>query len=200
MDAFVNLPISLLICMVFAFVANGADIGEPCQVARSGAQGVCQVINSCKPVIDEIVNQGLFPAQCGFRGRDQIVCCPVPVTVTPRPTTPPPTRISQRSELTMATVATWLPMSTMTSIIIERLLWKSATNIKWIYVIFSSSFDVCVFSSFFFFSFAVVVDDALTLSPSIVVCVVMVVVRMRALMKNVYSMKMQNMKHIGAVV
>lgn len=97
MNAFA-IPISLMICMVFALGANGADIGDLCQVARSGAQGVCQLINSCQPAIDEIVNHGLFPAQCGFRGRDQIVCCPVPLTTTST-TTLAPTRISQRSEL-----------------------------------------------------------------------------------------------------
>lgn len=97
MNAFA-IPISLMICMVFALGANGAD-GDLCQVARSGAQGVCQLINSCQPAIDEIVNHGLFPAQCGFRGRDQIVCCPVPVTTTTARPTPRPTRISQRSEL-----------------------------------------------------------------------------------------------------
>lgn len=95
MDAFVIL-ISVMICMALA-LANGADVGEKCQVARSGAQGVCQVINSCQPVIDEIVNHGLFPTQCGFRGRDQIVCCPVPVTTTTT-TTLAPSRISQRSK------------------------------------------------------------------------------------------------------
>lgn len=85
-------------CMVFG-VANGVEIGESCQVARSGAQGVCQIINSCQPVIDDIRNNGQFPTQCGFRGRDQIVCCPVPVTTTTARPTPRPTRISQRSEL-----------------------------------------------------------------------------------------------------
>lgn len=84
--------------IIKAFLIDGASVGDSCQVARSGAQGVCKVINECQPVIDEIVNQGLFPAQCGFRGRDQIVCCPVPVTVTTT-TTPAPTRVSQRSKL-----------------------------------------------------------------------------------------------------
>lgn len=75
----------------------GQNVDDPCQVARSGAPGLCKIINDCPPVIDEIVKQGLFPAQCGFRGREQIVCCPVPRTVTTT-TTPAPTRISQRSK------------------------------------------------------------------------------------------------------
>lgn len=85
-----------MVCVV-VWVVNGADVGAPCQVARSGAQGVCQFINSCQPVIDDIVKKGLFPAQCGFRGQDQIVCCPVPATTTTT-TTLAPTRISQRSK------------------------------------------------------------------------------------------------------
>lgn len=84
--------------VVMAFATNGGDIGDSCQVARSGAQGVCKIINDCQPVIDEIVQQSLYPAQCGFRGRDQIVCCPVPMTTTTT-TTPAPNRISQRSRL-----------------------------------------------------------------------------------------------------
>lgn len=77
---------------------NGADVGDSCQVARSGAQGVCKIINDCQSVIDDIVNHSLFPSQCGFRGRDQIVCCPAPMTTTTT-TTPAPNRISQRSKV-----------------------------------------------------------------------------------------------------
>lgn len=84
--------------VLMAFATNGADIGDVCQVARSGAQGVCKVINDCQPVIDDIVQNSLYPSQCGFRGRDQIVCCPVPMTTTTT-TTPAPNRISQRSRL-----------------------------------------------------------------------------------------------------
>lgn len=85
--------------LLMPYTINGLDVGESCQVARSGAQGVCEIINDCQPAIDEIVNLGLLPAQCGFRGRDQIVCCPVPVTTTTT-TTLAPHRISQRSKLT----------------------------------------------------------------------------------------------------
>ncbi|XP_055312102.1 serine protease snake-like [Sitodiplosis mosellana] len=76
-------------------LAFAENVGDSCQVARSGTAGVCKIINDCPAVIDEIVSQGLFPAKCGFRGRDQIVCCPVPRSMTTT-TTPAPTRISQR--------------------------------------------------------------------------------------------------------
>lgn len=86
-------------CIVpfFSVLVIGQQIDEPCQVARSGAPGICKIINECPSVIDEIVKQGLFPAQCGFRGREQIVCCPTPRTITTT-TTPAPSRISQRSK------------------------------------------------------------------------------------------------------
>lgn len=92
--------ISVILCIALTVLgANTADIGDSCQLPRSSRQGVCQVINNCSPVIDEIVDHGLFPAQCGFRGRDQIVCCPLPSTWKATTTTPQPTRISQISKL-----------------------------------------------------------------------------------------------------
>lgn len=92
-----NAYVILIGAIFMPFAVNGADIGDVCQVARSGVQGVCKIINDCQPVIDEIVQFNLLPAGCGFQGRDQIVCCPVPVTTTTT-TTLAPTRISQRSE------------------------------------------------------------------------------------------------------
>lgn len=91
----------LIFCIVVEpYLIDGLSVGDSCQVARSGAQGVCKVINNCQPVIDDIVKQGLFPSQCGFVGRDQIVCCPIPVSdTTTTTTTPRPSRISQRSKL-----------------------------------------------------------------------------------------------------
>lgn len=94
-DVMISCIVPLYLIVVVSVV--GQNIDDPCQVARSGAPGLCKIINDCPPVIDEIIKQGLFPAQCGFRGREQIVCCPVPRTVTTT-TTPAPTRISQRSK------------------------------------------------------------------------------------------------------
>lgn len=86
---------------LIGFMVAGQSIGESCSVARSGAAGICKVINDCPAVIDEIVNQGLFPAQCGFRGREQIVCCPEPIKKK-NTTTPAPTRISQQSNFSIS--------------------------------------------------------------------------------------------------
>lgn len=79
------------------FFINAQDIGDDCQVARSGARGECKIINDCMEVVDQIVKEGLFPTPCGFRGRDQIVCCPKKIQLTTT-TTPAPARISQKSK------------------------------------------------------------------------------------------------------
>lgn len=72
------------------------DVGDKCDVARSGAKGECKVLKDCPEVVDDIVNKGLYPTQCGFHGREQIICCAMPIQnkIT---TTPVPTRISQKS-------------------------------------------------------------------------------------------------------
>lgn len=85
-----------LICIGILPSAFGSSVGDSCQVARSGAQGICKVITDCQEVINDIVKKGLYPTQCGFRGREQIVCCPSTILLTTT-TTPAPTRISQRS-------------------------------------------------------------------------------------------------------
>lgn len=72
------------------------DVNDNCQVARSGARGKCKLLKDCPEVVDDIVKKGLYPTQCGFLGREQIVCCAVPMEekIT---TTPDPSRISQKS-------------------------------------------------------------------------------------------------------
>lgn len=81
-------------CLIL--VTNSLNVGDDCQVARSGAKGVCKIINECVEVIDDIRKNNLYPTQCGFRGRDQIVCCPVKIVIKPT-VIPDATRISQKS-------------------------------------------------------------------------------------------------------
>lgn len=83
------------ICLLPA-LNHGGNVGDSCQVARSGAQGICKVITECQEVITDIVKKGLYPTQCGFLGRDQIVCCPAPIRVTTE-IIPIARRISQKS-------------------------------------------------------------------------------------------------------
>lgn len=78
--------------------SNGKSVGEVCQVARSGAQGVCKKFNECTEAVNDLLNSGLQPASCGsFVGRVQVICCAVPVVRTTT-TTPAPTRVSMRSK------------------------------------------------------------------------------------------------------
>lgn len=86
------------IVSLLSVVVVAENVGDSCQVARSGARGVCKTFNDCQVAIDELLQQGLYPAQCGFQGHVQIVCCPVPRSMTTT-TTPAPTRVSQRSKL-----------------------------------------------------------------------------------------------------
>lgn len=88
-----------LFCIGFGalfYQTDGASVGDACQVARNGAQGECKLLNDCEEAVKAYL-AGMPPNQCGFIGREQIVCCPVKVTTTTT-TTPVPTRISQYSE------------------------------------------------------------------------------------------------------
>lgn len=51
-------------------------INETCQIRRTGAPGICRLIDDCPPIIQEIVQLHLSPTSCGFEGYKQIVCCP----------------------------------------------------------------------------------------------------------------------------
>lgn len=85
-----------------AVVSSSKDVGDSCQVARTGAMGECRIIDNCAPAIDDIVKRQQFPASCGFIGHKQIVCCSE--TSTPRTTTTPAPvadRISARSACTV---------------------------------------------------------------------------------------------------
>lgn len=86
--------------VLIAVICAQLDINERCQVARSGAPGVCRFYEDCPVVLDELTNQGLVPAKCGFQNRREIICCPLPPT--PKPSIMPQTtnRISEKSKET----------------------------------------------------------------------------------------------------
>lgn len=63
------------------------NVGDSCQVARTGAPGTCRLIDSCPSAIMEITQLHLPPARCGFDGHKEIVCCLNPKTE--RTTKPP---------------------------------------------------------------------------------------------------------------
>lgn len=86
----------LQLCAVFLWLAEAAKVGDTCQVARSGARGICKTIDDCEEVLDDIEKRNLYPTICGSVGRRQIVCCPSAIVITTT-TTPAPTRISMKS-------------------------------------------------------------------------------------------------------
>lgn len=95
MELFVSTIIYAIICCYAIGETMGDSVGDLCSVARSGKAGTCRFITECKPVIDEILI-GIYPTTCGFRGIEQIVCCPNPA---PPPTpTIPSNRISALSK------------------------------------------------------------------------------------------------------
>lgn len=82
--------------LLLIWITDAARVGDTCQVARSGARGICTAIDECAEVIDDIEKRNLYPTICGSVGRKQIVCCPAAIVVTTT-TTPAPTRISMKS-------------------------------------------------------------------------------------------------------
>lgn len=85
----------LVITVICVKKLSAQEVGEPCQVARTGAPGTCKVIADCPAVVKDIVDYGLFPANCGFLGSDQVVCCLNPPRVITKPV--PSNRISAKS-------------------------------------------------------------------------------------------------------
>lgn len=85
-------------CVLFNLMHAELDLDDQCLVARSGINGICRFYDDCPMVLDELLNQGLIPAKCGYKDRKEIICCPAPVT--PKPTMPPQqtNRISAKSK------------------------------------------------------------------------------------------------------
>lgn len=84
--------------LLFVVINAQLDLNDRCQVARSGAQGVCRFFEDCPVVLNELIDQGLVPTKCGFQDRREIICCPLPPT--PKPSIIPQitNRISGKSK------------------------------------------------------------------------------------------------------
>lgn len=92
--SFILIVKSVLSVVIYAQL----DLNDGCQVARSGAKGICRFYEDCPVILNELINHGLVPAKCGFQGRREIICCPLPPT--PKPSIAPeiPNRISAKSK------------------------------------------------------------------------------------------------------
>lgn len=91
---FILIVKSLLFCLIHAQL----DLNDHCQVARSGAPGICRFYEDCPVVLNELIDQGLVPVKCGFQNRREIICCPLPPTSKPSITPEITNRISERSK------------------------------------------------------------------------------------------------------
>lgn len=87
-------------CVLFVVIYAQLELNDQCQVARSGAAGVCRFYEDCPVVLNELIDHGLVPTKCGFLDRREIICCPLPPTPKPKPSITPQTanRISAKSK------------------------------------------------------------------------------------------------------
>lgn len=85
-------------CLLFVLISGEGNLGDTCQVARSGAAGTCRYLDDCPTVINEIIEHSLYPAECGSYNRKQIICCPLPPTQKPNIETNQSNRTSAKSK------------------------------------------------------------------------------------------------------
>lgn len=85
-------------CAVFVIINAQLSLNDGCQVARSGANGICRHYEDCPVVLNELLDHGLTPTKCGFQKRKEIICCPLPPTQKPTISTQKPNRMSEKSK------------------------------------------------------------------------------------------------------
>lgn len=91
--------IFLLVKFILFVLINGQkNLNDECQLARSGSIGICRFLQDCPIVLNEIIQHSLYPTECGFESRKQIVCCPLPPTKKQTTKSPQSDRISAKSK------------------------------------------------------------------------------------------------------
>ncbi|CAL1673871.1 unnamed protein product [Lasius platythorax] len=84
-------PLLLLVLVSILLPTHGADVGERCTI-DSRNQGICQLLQNCPVIYQELLSGKMPDNICGFSGFDPIVCCPTSIRLTSRsPPTPTPT-------------------------------------------------------------------------------------------------------------
>lgn len=80
---------SIIYIVNFLHDVNAQNLNADCAAARTGAAGICRLINECPIVLQELTQQKLEPNYCGLMGNRRLVCCPIPraapTTTTARP-------------------------------------------------------------------------------------------------------------------
>lgn len=84
--------------VLFVVIYAQLDLTDRCQVARTGAEGICRFFEDCPIVLNELIDHGLVPAKCGFVDRREIICCPLPPTQKPTNSPQIINRISAKSK------------------------------------------------------------------------------------------------------
>lgn len=85
-------------CVLFVVIAGDGSLNKLCQVARTGAPGICRYLDDCPVVLVDIFEHSLYPVECGSHNHKQIICCPLPPTTKPVTEPPQPIRIGSKSK------------------------------------------------------------------------------------------------------
>lgn len=85
-------------CVLLGVIYAQHKLNDHCQVARSGADGICKFYEECPVVLMEISQNNLLPTKCGFQNRREIICCPLSPTRKPTISPQISNRISAKSK------------------------------------------------------------------------------------------------------
>ncbi|XP_028042987.1 proclotting enzyme-like [Bombyx mandarina] len=68
------------ILIISGILIKAEDVGDECTPNNQISEGICTLVNDCPQAVMAIKNKRFQPFQrCGFRGFQEIVCCPTTV-------------------------------------------------------------------------------------------------------------------------
>lgn len=73
--SFVSIFIQISVLYEFVY-ATQFYLNDECTVGRSNKNGTCRFVNDCPVIVNEALDQSVFPTLCGFQQRKEIICCP----------------------------------------------------------------------------------------------------------------------------
>lgn len=72
-----NLIVSFEICILLnAFCSAQLRLNDECTLNKSNEKGICQPLDGCPTVVEDIRQHSIYPTLCGFHEGSQIICCP----------------------------------------------------------------------------------------------------------------------------
>lgn len=93
-----KISFSFFIINLIAYCNGQSVLNQSCQVARTGAPGICQFMRNCRSALVDFEKRGILPSGCGYENGQQIVCCASQTTTIVPRIDVPVTRISQESK------------------------------------------------------------------------------------------------------